>query len=148
MIPIDPDQTDEEVLEIIFETIQWLERGDFDAFADAVGYSFNFGTHPAERVKSAISHYRSPDFFPGVETFSVTDAKTATGGNPNPRKEVIWYGPDPPLGGAATVDLPLNGRWSDLQADFVFLVQSPDAPFRLQLEEIYSFRQRNREASQ
>jgi len=49
------------------------------------------------------------------------------------------------LGGAITVDLPLNGKWSDLQADFVLCVSEPGKAFILRLEEIYSFRQRDRE---
>ncbi len=145
MIQIAQDLPDDEVLAIVFETIDLLARGDFDSFAEKVGYSFAFGAPPAECVRAAVRNYRSPEWFPGVERFEVTDWSVAAGGNPEPRKEVIWYEPNEILGGAVTVDLPLNGRWSDLQADFVIFDHGHGEPFILRLEEIYSFRQRNRD---
>ena len=118
--------------------------GDYEAFGSALGYSFGDG-EPAECVRKAIKDYRSPELYPSEDSFSVTDWREAKGGNPKPRQEIIWYEPNTPaLAGAITIDLPLNGRWSDLQADFVLFDRDPDAGFELQLEEIYSGRQRAR----
>jgi len=121
MIQIPPDSSDAEVLEIVIGLIDRLARGDVEGFAEESGYSFSFGISPAECVRSAIVRYRSPEWFPGVDHFTVTAWHQAEGGNPEPRCDVLWYEPNQPLGGAVTVELPLNGRWSDLQADFVML---------------------------
>jgi hypothetical protein len=145
MIRIPPDLSDTEVLEIVIGLIDLLARGDIDRFAEEAGYSFSFGASPAECVRSAISNYRSPEWYPGVEHFAVTAWHEAAGGNPEPQRDVLWYEPNESLGGTVTIDLPLNGRWSNLQADFVMLVQGEGDPFVLRLEEIYSWRQRNRD---
>lgn len=145
MIHIPRDLSDGEVLKIVIGLIDLLARGDFKGFAEEVGYSFSFGDSPAGCVRYAITNYRSPEWYPGVQSFDVTAWHEAEGGNPEPRCEVLWYQPNDTLGGAVTVDLPLNGRWSDLQADFVMLIQGEGGSFVLRLEEIYSWRQRNRE---
>jgi hypothetical protein len=70
------------------------------------------------------------------------------GGNPSPRLEIVRYVPSQhPLRGAVSVDLPLNGRWSDLTADFVWFESSePGGDYPLALEEVGSARQAQDEA--
>jgi hypothetical protein len=46
------------------------------------------------------------------------------------------------------VDLPLNGKWSDLRADFVLFDHEAPAICTLRLEEISSWRQANRNFEQ
>ena len=145
MAEINRYSSDEEVIEAVLKWVDVLVGGDYDAFGAALGYTFEDGK-PADNVRRAITGYRSPDLYPGVESFSVTDWREAKGGNPEPRREIKWYEPNASLlAGAVTIHLPLNGRWSDLQADFVFFDRDPDTGFDLELEEIYSWRQRFRE---
>lgn len=50
---------------------------------------------------------------------------------------------------AVEFDLPLNGKWSDLQADFVlFQNPHPEGGYCLGLEEISSWRQAQREETE
>jgi hypothetical protein len=78
---------------------------------------------------------------------SISDWRTARGGNPDPQQKVIWYKPNTGrMVGAVAFDLPLNSRWSDLTADFVFFeTDNPNAGYTLRLEEIHSWRQTQRE---
>jgi hypothetical protein len=47
-----------------------------------------------------------------------------------------------PVRGAVSIDLPLNGRWSDLRADFVWFESAdPIGDYHLALEEIGSWQQ-------
>lgn len=94
-----------------------------------------------------IRNYRSPDLYPGIEEFTVTDWRIAKGGCPAPKKELIWYkANNNAMAGAVRYYLPLNGRWSDLCADFV-LWESNDSDSHcvLALEEIQSWSQTVRE---
>lgn len=137
--------SDEEVMKAVLQWVDVLVSDDYDAFGAALGYSFEDGT-PAECIRRAVADYRSPELYPGVDSFSVTDWREARGGNSEPRQKIIWYEPNASmLAGAISIDLPLNGRWSDLQADFVLFDRDPDAGFELRLEEIYSWKQRARE---
>ena len=146
MIKVARHASDEEVREFVLDVLNVLARGRFEEFGAAVGYSFG-GGEPADCVKQAIASYRSPEYYPNEDVFSVTDWRNARGGNPDHRCEVTWYEPNAPmLAGAVTVDLPLNGKWSDLQADFVLVDLEPNSGLELHLEEIYSWRQRSRES--
>ena len=52
--------------------------------------------------------------------FRVTDWRTAQGGSPDAEQAVGWYNSDAfALAGCVDYDLPLNGQWSDLKAQFV-----------------------------
>ena len=148
MAEVNRYSSDEEVLEAVLQWVDVLASGDYEAFGAALGCTFEDG-NPAECIRRAIADYRSPELYPGVDSFSVTDWREARGGNPEPRKEIIWYKPNASLlAGAITIELPLNGRWSDLQADFVLFDRDPDNGFELRLEEIYSWQQRARENAQ
>ena len=145
MAEISRDLSDEQLIEEIMRWIDLLAKSDYTSFGAALGYSHEEGD-PSESVRRAIANYRSPDLYPGVEAFSVTNWRKARGGNPEPRREVVWYEPNASmLAGAVTVDLPLNGKWSDLQADFVLLDRDSYSGLDLCLEEVYSWKQRARE---
>jgi hypothetical protein len=144
--------SNEAVVDIVRTWVEVLEKGDYAKIADDLGYSFS-GKMPAELcVRNAFDRYRSPDFFPGVEKFHVTNWRTATGGNPKPQCAVTWYRPHSAelekgrLAGAVAFDLPLNGIWSDLTADFVFFETAEASKgYLLRLEEIGSAAQTQRE---
>ena len=98
-----------------------------------------------EWLRTAIKSYVSPEYFPDVTDFVVTDWRTANGGNPEPLRSVTWYQPNSVrLRGAVQFDLPLNGKWSDLTADFVFFDYDNEG-YSLALEEIRSLKQLQRE---
>ena len=105
-----------------------------------MGYALAFGRPKHECIREAIQGYRSATHYPGIERFVVTDWRTASGGNRDRRQEVVRYKPNSTgLVGAVAFDLPLNGSWSNLTADFVFFEGSdPTQGFPLSLEEIGS----------
>jgi hypothetical protein len=148
MIIIQKNATDEVVMDIVLHWVDVLAGGDYEKFADAVGYSFAGRWTPEECIRAAIVNYRSPDFYPDIDSFLVSNWREAQGGNPNPKQEINWYveHDSTRLVGAISFDLPLNGKWSDLRADFVFLKRNPhEEGYILRLEEIFSWRQRGRE---
>jgi hypothetical protein len=137
----------ENVLEIVRGWVDVLAAQDHQTAFEKLGYSISSGEPSVECIARAIEYYRSPDYYPGVTTFIVSDWRTARGGNPDPQQKVIWYKPNTVrMAGAVAFDLPLNGQWSDLTADFVFFENdNPDAGYILRLEEIHSWRQTQRE---
>jgi len=139
---------DEHVLAIARYWVDALAREEYASVFEALGYSllYQHNCSGPEAIERMIKRYRSPDLYPGVETFLVTDWRKAKGGNPNPLQSIIWYEPGQELRGALSLDLPLNGHWSDLQADFVwFESDTPHDGYRIRLEEIGSPTQRQRE---
>jgi hypothetical protein len=111
------------LLEITRYWVSVLAREDYDAVFNALGFSMAYQTPEitgADRIKSEIKNYRSEHYYPGVTDFSVSNWDNANGGNPNPCRLVRFYKPND-LKIVATIefDLPLNGKWSDLQASFV-----------------------------
>jgi hypothetical protein len=141
------DATNEQVLDIILEWIDVLANEEYEIVYATLGYLRCHEPRNAEIIRWEIKQYRSPELYPNIEEFTVTDWRTANGGNIDPVREVMWYKPnDTRLRGAVAFDLPLNGQWSDLQADFVFFDnENVDEGYILCLEEIGSFMQRHRE---
>lgn len=142
------DATDEQVIAVARHWIDVLACGDYEGVFAALGYALAFGEPGAVVMRNAVQSYRWERYFPGVTEFAVTSWKTATGGNPNPRLEVVRYAPSPhALRGAVSVDLPLNGRWSDLTADFVWFESAePGQDYPLVFEEIGSLRHDQKDA--
>jgi hypothetical protein len=106
-----------------------------------------FDCSGGEAIRREIKKYRSPEFYPDVTDFKVSDWRTAQGRNPKPTKYVKRYKPNnTKLAGAVGFDLSLDSKWSDLSADFVFF---DNEKFRegyvLCLEEIQSVAQRQRQ---
>lgn len=120
MIYIPHDASSEQVLEIIRAWIDLLAAEDYQAAFDAIGPDGLRGDWTPEFLRDDIKKYRSAEFYPGEVDFRMTDWRTARGGNPEAEPEVLWYADnDSGLVGAIAFELPLNGRWSSLTADFV-----------------------------
>ena len=150
MVVISKTATSEQILDIVRGWIDVLARKNYTEVADELGYAIAFGESPEVCIRRAIESYRSPDFYPGVSSFEITDWRTAKGGNPERCEHVIFYKQnDLRLAGAVSFDLPLNGKWSDLCADFVFFEQEqPNDSYVLSLEEIGSNSQWQREVAE
>ncbi|MES2508841.1 MAG: hypothetical protein V4625_02885 [Pseudomonadota bacterium] len=134
---------DDELLEIVRSWLDVLAAGDYVRVFDCLGYAMAYGAG-AEGIRRDIQNYRSPELYPGVREFQITDWRTAKGGNPEPKILVRRYHFSESLPIVATIelDLSLNGSWSDLEADFVVMVSGPhDTEGVLSLEEIVSFSQ-------
>jgi hypothetical protein len=149
MVFIPHKATDEEILTIVRQWVDVLASEDYAKVFAELGYSMSpyFDCSGDEAIRQEIKNYRSPELYPGVTDFKVTDWRLAKGGNPSPKQSIVRFKPnDTKLAGAIQFDLPMNGKWSDLQADFVLF---DDGEFRndsiLTLEEIQSLAQRQRE---
>lgn len=140
MVVIPRTASDNQVLTIVREWIDVLAREDYEAIFQALGYAVAFDRPGAVCIRNEIKQYRSPKLYPGVEEFTVTGWRTALGGNPSPLQLVTRYKPNRTgLAGAVDFDLPLNGRWSDLTANFVFFEPKIEGDgYVLSLEEIGS----------
>ena len=127
-------------MNIVRSWLDVLAAGDYERVFDHLGYDMAAGAGAAG-IRRDIEAYRAPDLYPGVSEFRVTDWRSAHGGNPAPLALVKRYAYLETLPIMATVelDLPLNGRWSDLEADFVLWVSGPDdTEGSLSLEDISS----------
>jgi hypothetical protein len=148
MTLVPKNATDEEVLDIIRKWVDVLAAEDYEAVVKELGFLMGYmgsPSSPAEYLRAEIKRYVSPEYFPGVTDFVVTDWRTAQGGNPEPAGTVTWFKPNSNgLRGAVSFDLPINGKWSDLTADFVFFENNNEG-YALALEEISSVKQRHRE---
>jgi hypothetical protein len=150
MVIVDPNSSDNEVIGVVLEWVDVLARKDYLTVFKELGYWDYDEESGVEEIRNAISKYRSPEFFPGVEEFVVSDWRLAKGGNPEPQRKVVWYDPNEPgIRASISVDLPLNGAWSDLQAEFLLFERAHiDSGYELRLETIYSWKQRNRESDE
>ncbi len=146
MVFVPRTASQEQVLAIVREWVDVLAREDYAAVSAALGYGRAFGEPKADCIRNAIKNYRSPEYFPGVVDFRVTDWRTARGGNSDPASTITWYKPnDLRMAGAVAFDLPLNGCWSDLTADLVFFDRGDPEGYALGIEEIASSAQAQRE---
>jgi hypothetical protein len=151
MVFIPHKATNEEILTIVRQWIDVLAKEDYATVFAELGYSmlYRFDCPGNEAIRREIKKYRSPDLYPGATDFKVTDWRLAKGGNPNPKQYVVRYKPnDVKLAGAIEFDLPLNGHWSDLAADFVFFNNDYEQGYVLRLEEIQSFTQWQRDVDE
>ena len=143
--------TDEKILTIIRQWVEVLAAEDYKKVFAELGYSMSpyFDCSGGEAIRQEITRYRSPEFYPGVTDFKVTDWRTANGGNPKPNQFVTRYkSNDLKMAGSIGFDLPMNGKWSDLAADFVFYDnENYREGYLLRLEEIQSSTQRQRETN-
>ena len=104
-----------------------LARGDYEKVFQEIGYARAFGGG-AEAIRPEVERYRDAVSFPGEAAFSVTDRRTAKGGNPSPTLLIERFVPTEslPILAAVSIDLPLNGRWSRLRTSFVAFVDPTD----------------------
>lgn len=140
------DASEEQVLGIVRGWVEALARKEYKGVFEAIDLMIRGDAPGPECIQGCIEYYRSPVYYPGVDKFAVSDWRIAQGGNPEPVQRVEWYGPNTlQMAGAVSFDLPLNGRWSDLTADFVFFENDDPEGYRLWLEEIGSWQQRERD---
>jgi hypothetical protein len=131
------------------EQLQQIVRGWIDLvakgrYAEAFDrYSYRMAPNRpeltgAECIRSDIESYRSPSLFPAEANFRVTDWREAQGDPPPTRVE--WYKPSG-LGIACVVsaELPLNGKWSTLTADFLLYELEPGRGHLVELEHLSFF---------
>jgi hypothetical protein len=138
MIRVPFSATDDELMQLVYPWLDALADEDYARFYENVGYAMAYGAGAAGICRD-IQRYRAPELYPDVSTFRVSDWRTAAGGNANPSVLVRRYEPsqDLPIVITIELDLPLNGRWSDLEAHFVVTVASPnDSEGVLWLEDI------------
>ncbi|MGH9878565.1 MAG: hypothetical protein ACRD5H_13080 [Nitrososphaerales archaeon] len=132
--------TDDDLLVIVRSWLEVLAAKDYERVFSELGYAMAYGADAAA-IRRDIEKYRSAEFYPGISEFHVTDWRTARGGNPSPLALIRRYKLSERLPIVATieVDLPLNGRWSDLEADFVVTAENAsDSVGILSLEDISS----------
>jgi len=136
MIFVERDISDFDLINFIRSWIDVLAQKRYQDFFAALGYSMGGSAASPDWIESDLRRYQS-DLYPGVSEFEVTDWRTAGGGNPEPKQEVVWYDPNSTkLAGAVAFDLPLNGKWSDLTADFILFETHASEGFLLKLEEL------------
>lgn len=138
MVIIPKYATDKDVLTVIRHWLDVLAREDYASFCAALGFAAPLAEE-VEYMRWNIKNYRSPEYYPEVEDFTVSDWRTARGGNPNPLQLIRWYEPTKslPLVCSVELHLPLNCKWSDLEADFVlFEASDPTLGYALSLEGI------------
>jgi len=147
MVLVPRDALDETVMDIARNWVDVLATGDYETVATELGYLIAFDEPSGTCIRRQIESYRSPDYYPGVDTFTVTSWRTAKGGYPAPRHQVTWFEPnDIGMVGVVVFDLPLNGKWSDLTAYFVYFDNKKlEEGYVLCLEEIKSVAQMHRE---
>jgi hypothetical protein len=135
------DASDEEILRAVSACIDRLAEGEYEAVANAVGYALAYqtGETPANCLRREVAAYRSEHLFPGETIFQVSRASLTSGGNPHPLRYVQRYAQSramPWMLGAVSYSLPLNGKWSDLTADFVLCAADEDQTMCIGLENL------------
>ncbi len=135
MVFVNREISDGELLDVIRGWVDVLAEKRYQEFFDALGYSMGGAAASADWIESDLERYRS-DLYPGVEDFEVTDWRVAEGGSGFSEQQVVWYeSNNVGLAGAVKFYLPLNGKWSDLAADFVMFETHAPEGFLLKLEE-------------
>ncbi len=127
MVTVSRTATDDQLLQIVRSWLDVLATENYEKVFENLGYSMAWG-EGAQAIRRDIEKYRSPEFYPGVSKFRVTDWRNAVGGNPDPKILIRRYKYMEGLPIVATIelDLPLNGRWSDLEVDFIVIARNPD----------------------
>lgn len=128
MIHVSLSADDDELLKIVRCWLDILADENYEKVFENLGYAMDWG-EGAIAIKRDINKYRSNEFYPGISEFRVTDWRTAVGGNPDPNVLIrrYEYSESLPLMATIELDLSLNGRWSDLEADFVVTASEPNA---------------------
>ncbi|GHC68371.1 hypothetical protein [Roseibacillus persicicus] len=138
MMVLEHDVSDAAVISSIRDVVDLLAKQEYEAVFKLVGYTMAGITASASWIESDIKRYRS-ELYPGISEFVVSDWRAAQEGNPNPKQEVVRYKENSSgLFGAASFHLPLNGKWSDLSADFILVQLNSESRISLKLEEICS----------
>lgn len=143
MVHVALTATDDDLLLLVRSWLDVLAVEDYERVFNEIGYAMAYGRE-AQGIRRDIKNYRSLEFYPGISDFRVSDWRTAEGGNPK-RAILIRryeYMESLPIVMTIELDLPLNGRWSDLQISFVVSLPTPhDSEGVLWLEDIACPRQ-------
>lgn len=117
MIYFPRDTSTEDIVQLILEWIElWADLGSESALS-AITVENDAWT--VELLDLAVSSYHSSELYPDTRNFTVTPPSLASVAKHLPFKQTDWYdSPDTALAGSISLDLPLNGYWSGLQADF------------------------------
>ena len=128
MVQVSLSEDDEHILQIVRYWLDVLAVEDYERVFENLGYAMAYG-EGASAIRRDIEKYRSAKFYSGVSKFRVTDWRAAVGGNPKPNVLIrrYKYNENLPIMISIELDLPLNGRWSDLEADFIVTVDKSDA---------------------
>jgi hypothetical protein len=146
MIYAPPNPTDEQLIDVVRHWIDLVANREFQKAFDL--YSYRMAPlRPeltgAESIAIDIERYRSASLFPGETRFSVTDWREATGGNPAPTQKIVWYkANDIGISCVISVNLPLNGKWSGLLAEFLLYDFQPGLGYLVELEDISFYDER------
>jgi hypothetical protein len=127
MVKLPWPTTDDALIALARSWVDTLADGDYEKVFREIGYARAFGGG-ADAIRREIERYRDGVHFPSETVFRVTDWRTAKGGNPKPTVRVQRFVPTEslPILAAVDIDLPLNGRWSQLQVSFVAFTDSDD----------------------
>ncbi len=129
------DISDEDLIAFAKSWLSVLAKGNVSDVIERLGYGMSSDPHPDD-IYCRVDSYRSEQLFPGEDKFVITEWSEAKGGNPEPLEDVIWFTPvGHPLAAAISLNLPLNGKWSDLQIDFV-LFDAGKKGYAFRIEEI------------
>ena len=131
MILIHRNATEEVILGRVRDWVERIACGEMEeAFrlVNIEGYEVQW----RPRHLLAILRDFCSDLYPEETDFRVTSWRTAEASARKPLHEVVWYEPNPSFLAVVNYDLPLNGRWSDLQA--VFILRESDDPDQLLLQ--------------
>jgi hypothetical protein len=124
MVFISRTASDAEIIEAIIPWIDALAREEYESVFENLGYAmaYQFDLPGPDCICHMITSYRSRLLFPNDTSFKVTPWQSAVGGNESPVKTVTRYERNSiGMVGSCTIDLPVNGRWSDLSAQFVWM---------------------------
>jgi hypothetical protein len=115
--------------EILAACREWVDLAADGRLADAIEMlhipaRYDESQHwTTESLRRYVGNYGSWDPWPDGRTWEITpvDSARAPDDQPNfqPHADLIRFDADP-RSGSAELDLPLNGEWSDLTAQFEF----------------------------
>jgi len=149
MLLVSPQASDDELLSIARGWIDVLAREDYSTVFASLGYAVRFDERGPDAIRNAIKRYRSSEYFPDEDNFVVSDWRFARGRNPDPYIRIKRFEPNT-LAIRCTIEmvLPLNGKWSDLEIDFVMFERESGNEWVFTLEDIVCTRQLQEEFEQ
>ncbi|MBW3625916.1 MAG: hypothetical protein KY468_21190 [Armatimonadetes bacterium] len=134
MILVPWNATEEEILERVRDWVEGIACGEVEEAFRLLTEGVEDRWQP-RHLQYILSSYRS-DLYPGETEFRITSWKTARTEGREPARNVTWYEPNPSFLAVIEYDVPLNGRWSDLQAVFILYEREDSEDRLLWLEDI------------
>src|ERR1700722_12266490 len=120
MIFVSRDSTDEELFETVYTWLALLEAGDYAGATESIRYGDN-DPWDEDYLRKAITEYRQDGLTSDDQQAKITSYSAAKVLDHLPEPVINRYlSNDSGLIGAIdSFDLPINGYWSNLTADFV-----------------------------